>query len=138
MKVYHVEHKETGEGPYHEDWAYRQDLTMAHTDVEHHPTPQDLIQLNSPDDFILNLAMNGLLNAFTEWHAKCGFQKIEQAFEWFDGWIHKLNDAGFVIATYTVDPDRILVTDLQVLFVSDTTPYEKLTFEEATTLALQH
>lgn len=103
--VYRVE-DEKGVGPYRitsgrtkaqKDLAIR--LGVAHKD-ESHPTP-DKEGINQ------RLIEIGL----------CGFENLENLYDWFDGWLDELRETGHVIRAYDVEDVLIWRGEKQVVFL---------------------
>lgn len=86
MRVYRVEHKLSGIGPYMHKWPYAQDLHADHAGDPKRPCPED----------DLTLRMN---------YSHCyGFDSAEALKAWFEGWLPVLHEHGFRMAVYKAEP----------------------------------
>ena len=117
MKVYRLEHSESGQGPYSHNVRYpagtvtpeivdmaiawskvKKNLSNAHDFDSDHPCPHDD-------------GMQHLTNY------KYGFSSLKSLAEWFnDGWLERLKPFGFVIKVYSVPDDEVEIGNKQVSF----------------------
>lgn len=104
MLVYRVEHKRHRHGPYRcENLKTKKckDLAWAllgdHDSDFEHPCPQE----------------EGILMRERDY---CGFISIEQAVEWFDGWLDRLHFAGYCLAVFEVPEDYVKLGERQAVF----------------------
>lgn len=85
MKVYRVEHKDSGLGPYQD-----QSGTEVTNDIlDNHYYPKHPRAMIFNKDFV------------------CGFESRELLAKWFKGYIRKLKQQGFEFATYEVSPQHV-------------------------------
>lgn len=97
MKVYRVEHIETGIGPYCEEWEYREEINSAHYANSTHPTPErEVIDFSNGDEEAGGILQEEILTN----GQLCGFRSLNELYSWFDGWVAKLSEAGFIIQEY--------------------------------------
>jgi hypothetical protein len=112
MKIYRVEHDD-GIGPYstRRRWAnslqeeINDELAEAHNDSDEHP--------------LVYYDVKNAYDIVSGDSRRCGFISIEQLFRWFDGFMDKLEEAGYKIVVYEVPPQFICVGTYQCLFDVD-------------------
>lgn len=102
IKVYRVEHKETGEGPYRAWDNTQPELAMcyAHAELGHPPPTHDGIETMERTDY-------------------CGFASREALDKWFHGWKTKLHKWGYHITVYDVPLELVKFGRTQVVFERD-------------------
>ena len=104
VEVYRVEHRTDGSGPYNPRGAdaprmFR--MAEEHQD-ENHPGPYE----GGEFDFPFDLRDDHFF----------GFQSLDLLTAWFDGWLAKLDAAGYRVATYRVPADAVVLGRHQCVF----------------------
>lgn len=104
VAVCRVEHVQTGEGPYREEFYNRlKDMHEEHSGNDDHPTP-------SKDD----------MGYYGYHHMLFGFKSMEQLDAWFEPKFKQLmHELGFIIREYTVPIDFVIFGGHQVAFDQD-------------------
>lgn len=101
MKVYRVEHPNTGWGPYccpfdmdddtdyHAFWNVRWGAMAHHDNSCTHPSPYESMQYVMKE------------------YDRCGFHSLDALLSWFDGAMEELENLGFQVLEYHV-PDSVI------------------------------
>lgn len=100
MRVYRIEHKKNGLGPYsHRTANYDpHEIGMAHTGVnvegvrEHPGSYYD--ELTAGENFL---------------DTRVGCSTMELLVDWFDGWLLRLNEADFICCVYEIDKSFVVM-----------------------------
>lgn len=95
--VYRIENS-AGYGPYSSDWPGQQDLHRAHEGCVSHPGPR-----------AEGISMLGEAKYF-------GFTSLADLDTWFDGFTHRLLEAGYNIVSYVVESSGVFHGEHQVAF----------------------
>ena len=123
MKVYRIEHKSNGKGPYRgltDDFVPKplfsqlDKLNTEHsTDTYHIGIRQELLNLYGDQHWTIYIEI-------TETHV-CGFKSKVDLYKWFKGYLEALYKENFIIAEYETDDVIILPSNRQLLFVKPNT-----------------
>jgi hypothetical protein len=110
MKIYRVQHKEYGYGPYSYLWnniegcdeylKIRAEIIDDHSNISTHPAPCD-------DD----------MKSFLYGKYYYGFESLEMLHNWFSGWLQTLYKFGFKIYELEVDSEYVEFGSKQVAFI---------------------
>ena len=103
--IYRVEHYDRRHGPYHASWdqmnnrcrelCYKLDLEFKHNQ---HPPP----------------GADGIFNFSNDYY--CGFDSLEDLFDWFEQWLEELQEHDYHIAVFEVEDSDTLHGGKQVMF----------------------
>jgi hypothetical protein len=110
MKVYRVEHADTGIGPYNQSWNYEDGFDFTSPEwrmaCEHggdswyHPASHtDIPELQFDDDF------------------RACFVSMRDLFAWFGGWLPIMLDCNFRIVVRDVPAETVLTGTYQAAYV---------------------
>jgi hypothetical protein len=116
MKIYRVEHPNTGQGPYTSGfdisswWVLGNKLCNEHSDSEHPSIEEDKCDPHS-----LQISIN------QQYKWVCGFRTLKALNTWFstpNDWRDKLGDFGFKISVYEVEQRFTFtgISGLQLIF----------------------
>lgn len=107
VKVYRVEEKDTGDGPYTVSFSWQ---TREHCYPDH-PPPQE-------EPKILRwMEKRGFSDMWGCIDYHCGFESIEKLRQWFSlAELENLQERDFVIRAYYAPLDLIVIGDKQVIF----------------------
>lgn len=117
IKVYRLEHKDTGKGPYQSFHDLSGLLKEAHDGTETHPDP---CNKGEPWGEFVYRGMRGVGYVpydvlYTE---VFGFLYLEDLKVWFnDGWLEALEGVGFVIREFMVEDSLVRLGNHQISFV---------------------
>lgn len=121
MRIYRVE-MGSGAGPYSphlhgiKEWEWQVDQELDQMYADHkgdgwspeptHPTPYAEFR-----------GLRDLDRVWGDWN--CGFESMAQLEAWFDGWLHKLAELGFMVGIYEVPEFYARVGQCQAIFNKD-------------------
>lgn len=100
MKVYRVEHVQSGKGPYNHEWLESDRIGRAHSLKSDHPAAMWDVPAS--------------LNLYPDF--KCGFINMNDLFRWFGGWLPMLLKNEFRVAVHDVPEGKIHRGQCQVIF----------------------
>lgn len=104
IKVYRVEHRNGGFGPYVVGGLQSETGYVWHSAEKGRPSP-----------WVDNIKSG----EFTEHHI-CGFVTKRQLRRWFLRFRNWLTEKGYVVAVYTVQPENVVVGKRQCVFIPST------------------
>ncbi len=106
MRIFRVEHSRFNHGPYNReavttddclDLAYK--LVAAHNNDESRPSIKwDIEQF------------------YQKTYKVCGFDSLDSLYQWFNGWLDKLQACGYVIKVFETDDFDLGKSGLQLIF----------------------
>jgi hypothetical protein len=113
MKIWRVQHTETGGGPYGDGSAWQ---AVPHTDCWSASDPRP-----APDVCYINVegVHSNLGNAACELEWHFGFATLEACILWFGEGGDKLDELGHHVVLYEVPPDAVIVHPKQAIFDMD-------------------
>jgi len=109
-RIFRVEHAETGRGPYAGSPGVSETAPSTHNarDWEHPPVWEDSLLGNIvSEDKAIKLFSEG---------ARSAFEDMKQLNTWFDEWLPKLKELGFVVRSFDVPSKDVFKGATQVLY----------------------
>lgn len=110
MRIYRIEDKHTGNGPYQGDKYFndprQNDMGYSHSNDSHPSMWRDC-------------TYNYTTARYDKSSYYCGFSDIDRLLTWFSGWLKTLRRNGYTIAVYECDDEYVIDGRYQTVFVKD-------------------
>jgi len=109
MYIYRIEHAETHDGPYGCNTDYSADESLYNMGYKH-------VNKTHPNMWLDCMPVG---KGFYREDHYCGFDSIERLVDWFDGWFTALENNGFIVAIYSINPSLVDTGNYQSIFIRD-------------------